>query len=332
MIHTKPALRIAVLYPLLAALSACGGHAVDLDQAADVPKAEDASRIVNEPATALWTAGDHLFWTSTVSVGDNGRVRGCLTSGCDGSIIDYALAFPDSVVASPTHLVFARGSILACPIAGCGLAPSAVYAGHALRLALDADFVYWSELSDRSIYRCPISGCQVPSTVASGQVSLDDVLVVADGDVYWRSGDELRVGKGDGSEPYRVAVRRADTAQLAIVEQTAYFVDRQNQILNCAISDCADPQVLVPSTTEKFGLRADAGGVFWLEKNDAVHFCAASGCSTGPHAVTPPQVFTFAIDERYVYWSERVENIFASMSSPTMEAGVTGGAIHRTAR
>lgn len=324
---------------LLVLVSACGGRAVALDaatDAADMPESTlESEPLVNEHATRLWNMGDHLLWTSTVWEYDNGALRGCRTSNCEESVIQYgAGAFPDSVSGSTTHLAFLFQSIHACPLEGCGAKPVDVYYPEgAFRLALDANAVYWMDgARDESVYRCPLSGCETPTAIASKQrANSDDIFVIGD-EVYWRAYDELRRAKSDGSAPHELVLKHPDLDQFTLTEDRVYLVDKQQNVLYCKLADCAEPQVLVDTTTEKFALRADATGVFWLEKDNAVHSCAASGCESGPSPVTPKRAYAFAIDHDFVYWSERIPTADAKQRSPTMEFGAVGGNIWRSPR
>lgn len=332
--------KLGAFAALLAALSGCGGKAVDLDHTTEQTEAPDdktdATRVVNEPAKYIWSAGEHLLWTNFNTLSDSGKIRGCLKSHCSDSIIDYAQALPESVVVSPKSVVFGRFGIQACPVEGCGREPSVVYqTANWLHFALDDEYVYWDGGGDLTIYRCPVSGCQTPTTVASGHSPSDDHLVLTGDQIYWQEDGELRHTKADGtsSSPPAVEMQRSDIGQLTVGGDFAYFVDKQNRIRMCRVGQCfVDQPVLANTTTEKFQVQADALGVFWLEKDDTVHFCADTGCESGPIAVTPPRVYTFTIDEGFIYWSENVKDPAAGSFSPTMESDASAGNIHRTAR
>lgn len=331
---TKPMIRVQNLavFAALLALNACGGEAVDLDQDPPERHVDEASRFVMEPATSLWTAGDKLLWTSVTFDLDNGRIRGCQKDRCDSTVIDYVSAVASTVTTTPDQLVFMQGFELhVCSLDGCPAKPKLVYSSlEEVPLSVDASHVYWASV-DRAIYRCALTGCKTPSIVSGGQpTDLSPPVVVGD-EVYWQVGDELRHAKADGSEPYSVAAKRP-LSKLVVAGQTAYFLAEQQQIMTCPISDFSDPQVLVATTSAKFALRADAGGVFWLEQDAVVRFCAAGGCEDGAVEVTPPNAYAFTIDESFVYWSERIHKAGTQMASPTLEPGVIAGNIHRTPR
>jgi hypothetical protein len=317
-------------------LSGCGGHAVDLDDPTTAPAESsqmDDTLVHGPSATYLWLAGERLFLTGVYRYDVVPTLRSCLKSHCDDSLIDYTEVEPGSVALSAHDLVFWRESIFACKESGCGQGPSLVYDGYdATQLAFDGSYVYWASVNDSSVYRCPLAGCQTPSEIASRQFPVEEPPVVVGDQAYWRVDDELRHTRVDGSAPVEVAIRYPQIADLNIVDETAYFVDEQNRIRSCPIADCSDPQVFVDSEAQKFMLRADAAGVFWLEKDYAVHFCEAAGCSSGPKKVTPELVYMFAIDESYVYWSEKTPGDPGGASAPTQESGFTGGPIHRTPR
>lgn len=323
------------LMGLLTLLGACAGRTVELDRDATESAAPEpqlkSTLVIGEHATRLWTFGDRLLWMTTLYVGENGDLRGCRTSACQDTVLAYDVAVPDSVIGSPARVAFSLGGIRSCLLEGCDRKSSVVYGADATQLALDADHVYWLATWDLSVYSCPLSGCETPTTVAAKQSTNDNSIFVVDGEAYWRVEDELRHAKTDGSEPYQVVVKHRSMNQLTLTSGYAYFVDEQQHILRCSLSGCTEPEPVVTTDTPKFTLRADAKGVFWLERDDAVHACAASGCDAGPSSVTPPQVYAFAIDDEFVYWSERIEGD-AKQPSPTMESGVIGGNIRRSSR
>jgi hypothetical protein len=182
-------------------------------------------------------------------------------------------------------------------------------------LSLDDDFVYWSSILDRSIYRCPLRGCgDTPERVVGGQ-SLDrEAIQVADGQVYWWAGGKAWRTKTDGSGPVESAFSLAGSNQvtfssdlypvLQIVERTAYFVEATSHaVLRCELPDCANPVDVAITSAEKLELRAAGRDVFWLEKDHSLYSCRVDGCFEGPTLVTADPVFAYAVDEENVYWS-----------------------------
>jgi hypothetical protein len=335
----KISLRLGQLLLLTLPLGACGGKAVDLDRRAGTTPVDDADVVVRAPAGTLWTAGEYLLWTNLNLRPDvSTSLQGCRKDDCTHTRIAYATLTSQNVATSSTHVAFSIGYPTSCPLSGCDGHPTRVFDDHTLEVALDDDYLYW--LSEGSVYRCPVDGCGalLPSVTAGRQTISDPRVLVAGGSAYWRVDSELRRTRVDGSEPVAVAATSLPTTyrgdDLTIAGgSTLYYLGANNHLYQCSLPTCTEPTDLVATDTEKFSLQADERGVFWLELDDTVHFCEASGCDSTPTTASPTGVYAFTIDAEYVYWSEKTKlSTFNGVPSPTGDLFSGGENIHRTAR
>jgi hypothetical protein len=335
----KFSLGLGQLLLLALAVGACGGKAVDLDRRAGTTPVDDADVVVRAPAGTLWTAGQYLLWTDLNLRPDvSTPLQGCRKDDCTGTLIAYATLTSQNLAISSTHVAFANGEPSSCPLSGCDGHPTRVFDDPTLEVALDDDHLYW--LSEGSVYRCPVDGCgaMLPSVIAGGQNHGGVSVLVAGGSAYWRVESELRRTRVDGSEPVAVAASlptnsyRGDDLTIA-GGSTLYYLGADNHVYQCSLPTCTEPTDLVATDTEKFSLHADERGVFWLELDDTVHFCEASGCDSTPTTASPKGVYAFTIDPEYVYWSEKTKmSTFNGVPAPTGDLFSKGDNIHRTAR
>jgi hypothetical protein len=333
-------LRLGQMLLLALPLGACGGKAVDLDRGADTTLVDDADVVVSAPAGTLWTAGKYLLWTDLKLRPDVlTPLQGCRKDDCTGTRVAYATVASQNVATSSTHVAFSHGDPWSCPLSGCEGHPTRVFDDHTLEVALDDDYLYW--LSEDSVYRCPVDGCGalLPSVIASRQTGFAPIVLVAGGSAYWRVDSELRRTRVDGSEPVAVAATSLPSAgyrgdDLTIAGgSTLYYLGANNHLYECSLPTCTEPTDLVATDTEKFSLQADERGAFWLESDDTVHFCEASGCGSAPTAASPMGVYAFTIDAEYVYWSGKTKlSAGNGVPSPTGDVFSEGENIHRTAR
>jgi hypothetical protein len=331
-------LRLGQLLLLTLPLGACGGKAVDLDRRAGTTPVDDADMVVRAPAGTLWTAGQYLLWTDLNLRPDvSTSLQGCRKDDCTNTRIAYATLTSQNVATSSTHVAFSNAYPSSCPLSGCDGHPTRVFDDHTLEVALDDDYLYW--LSEWSVYRCPVDGCGalLPFAIAGRQTGFAPLVLVAGGSAYWRVDSELRRTRVDGSEPVAVAATSLPLTSyrgddLTIAGGWTYYLGANNHVYQCPLPTCAEPTDLVATDTEKFSLHADERGVFWLELDDTVHFCEASGCDSTPTTASPRGVYAFTIDAEYVYWSEKTKLSTFNGPSPTGDLFSKGENIYRTAR
>jgi hypothetical protein len=147
----------------------------------------------DQAGTFIATDGLHVVWTGGTATQSGGSVTKCSTGGvCVPSPLAGGLRQPRGVVISNGFVYWTNsdsggleGSIMRCPVDGCGAGPTVLAGPHAgaSSLAVDATDVYYAP-ADGRLMRVPIAG-GVPSEITSSKlfwVAIDDVAIYATSD------------------------------------------------------------------------------------------------------------------------------------------------------
>lgn len=198
-------------------------------------------------------------------------------------------AFPTGIAGNATHLFWANdqdGTIVRCPILGCGAERTVMASGQAkpTGVAVDATTVYWVAESAGGfvVRRCPLAGC--------GGSQPTDVLM-------------------DAGKAWGIAVGAG-----------ALYLATGTRLLRCSIDGCAraTPTVLV-SGDRITGIAVSATHFYFLRMPRAadsrfpgLYRCPVAGC--GPREVDEDQVYSgivggisLSADATNVYWTEYPE-------------------------
>ena len=246
------------------------------------------------------TDGTDIYWSDdgTSPLSDPTRRAGgllkCSVDGCNDSPLGIGpnQAWGLAVAGTNVYWTDFTAEILTCPIAGCGIAPKALWsAGNSpitLGIAVDGTSVYWSTEATDGIMKCAIGGCNNAPT----QVMSDVVPAIM---------------------------------QIALDADNVYFVDYSpmgfGQVLACAKTGCADhPQALATGLNSPTAIATDGVSVYWTEISSSdssaglvpwpgagvVRKCSGKGCNNTPatlaFGLNAP--IAIAVDDGYVYWAE----------------------------
>jgi len=232
------------------------------------------------------------------------------------------------------------GPVVECPKSGCTGTPKVVSVDYSptrignLGNAVDDAYFYWS--SELDIYRCPLGNCgEVPEVVAKYETT-NSTLILEGDDVFWTvfadpddiNGDSvIRSAPKDGSRPPRTiatGVGPFGAINFAVDGTNVYWLDAWSRVQACARTGCAgqSPVTLVATPGAKEHLLVDATRLYWQETTDitgnwtrgqgawvdhiSIRSCPIAGCAPGidPEILTPSKVGMFAMDSKYLYWTE----------------------------
>ena len=200
---------------------------------------------------------------------------------------------------------FTAGSVVACTIGGCGgtpkvIAPSQPYAEG---VTFDGTNLYWS--TQGSIVTCVAPGCATPTTLAPGQGAFPP-LAGETGVAYWGTSTSLEACAAAGCNQMPRTVVSGLAGSLAVAAGVAYMAVG-NAVVSCPVTGCTTPRT-IGSSSEPFGIGADATEVYWLDSTDGVVYaCPALGCSGGPTHFADEQTgapgANVVLDSDYAYWT-----------------------------
>jgi hypothetical protein len=212
-----------------------------------------------------------------------GTVFECSAAGCTG-VHSLAINQPGTdLVAANASFAFwnTLNSITACSLPDCSvpvaIAPSSTCAG----LALDTEYVYWSDGSS-TIQSASLDGSAMVQTVVSGE-SDPSWLVAANGSLYWSVDVGIRtcvVSAGVCQGFPTTLVGNIDPpSRLAVDDVSVYFTDQLLGTLSKAPLDGGAPDAsgLAPlyTTPQISSVGVNDSCVFWAMEGDGGAIMAA---------------------------------------------------------
>jgi hypothetical protein len=121
-----------------------------------------------QPSAGIATDGTTLFWASW----QLSEIRKCTIGSCLGTTTAIAIAQSNTTVLriDATNAYYVAGAdVRQCALSGCGSTPIVLATNqNPWDLAIDAGFVYWTNLSAGQVMRCPLNNCPQPTVMASG--------------------------------------------------------------------------------------------------------------------------------------------------------------------
>jgi hypothetical protein len=211
--------------------------------------------------------------------------------GPDGGIVAAVIDRPTGIALSATDVYFASqgaGAILRCPKVGCRTsAPTVVIAGlHGpINIAVHGSSLFWrTEIgadggSSRTVFHCPLGACDPATTSTiysqvngpSGQFGL-----ATDGlDVYFAAGPQIMRSPAAGPDGGAAsAVLLTDTTSgptgaVALRSAMVYYTRRFGGIFRCPLSGCLPDAgastSLVIGATSLFTVAIDDVNIYWSE-------------------------------------------------------------------
>jgi hypothetical protein len=282
----------------------------------------DGLNIAVSAGRVYWTSGGQEVW-------------GCDIGSCLATVKAYA-AYPNAPFASSPQGVavdedriywanLSPGTVMSCPLAGCGAAPSVLIDGlnGPRSVAVDASHVYWAAYEDSGVFRCPKAGCSgAPEIVALNQGEPDS-LALDDTDVFfvntWPNGAVVRAAK-DGSGWVFIAEGQSEPVSVAVDAAYVYWTSGSElgTVQRCPKAGCVEaPEVLASNQQSPWAIAVDESDVFWTGRNVAdpyygtanglVMRCPLAGCEAGPTVLAYEQFTTrgprsLALDSTHVYW------------------------------
>jgi hypothetical protein len=199
------------------------------------------------------------------------------------------------------------GTIMAVPVGGGTPTTLTSRPGPPAHLAVDASYVYWSELMAGTVMKVPLTG-GAPTTVASAapspwQIALDET------DVYWIGQGVMKAPKvGGAAIELTPSLPMPPTAGLAVNATNVYFTSGPpagTSGVSTVPSQGGTATVLYADTgfSAPLGpIAIDATRAYWADGSNAVLCVPLSGGAAITLATGQENVVAIAVDETAVYW------------------------------
>jgi hypothetical protein len=254
----------------------------------------------------------------------HGANDGCADENAGGPVVLVSnRIYPSVVAAGSTMVYFVDGAgVIAVP--KCGGAPSTLYSGPAVGLAVDSQSVYWSD--SEGVESVPQSG-GTPTTVISlpqfsqpwhaGAIAIDsDSVYYAASGLDPRSAAAssgvFRVPKSGGM-PVTLAVSLPVGVPLVAVDETSvywavvgYSPGPVLAILRVAKTG-GSPVTLasmnyVPMPSPAIGLAVDSTSVYWSDSGDGTVLSVPKGGGAPKTLASAPNAGALAVDSTGIYF------------------------------
>lgn len=235
------------------------------------------------------------------SAGSSGGSAGSAGSDAQGEVvIASGQMVPTGIAIDDSSVYWANrdaGSIVKCPLAGCGAAEPTLLAsnvGQPLGLAVDDENFYWMT-PDGKASSCPLSGCTGVPKLVLQLVNVNkaiDVRVVGD-DLYFAAWPYLGFCPASGCVEAGPTLFERTPAVSLDSNADRLFVAKNSGIISCSLADCLEPVTL--TAAHAVGLSIDASHVYFAESSylmlagvtitPAISRCPLAGCAGEPPEV-----------------------------------------------
>jgi hypothetical protein len=170
---------------------------------------------------------------------------------------------------------------------------------HPEGLALDDAFVYFTELDDNGIRRCPLAGCgpTLPGTVISGDQGVHSIAIDSTGIYFTEYTNQASFWKcppgAGGCSPTQLLTPGTmnDPTAFALDADDAYFALLFDGIQKCSKSGCPSTTP-VSQSAPTTGLTLDGSLLYW-KSGSSVKRCHKNDCAATTELVTTP---AFTVD------------------------------------
>jgi hypothetical protein len=239
---------------------------------------------------AIAVDSTHVYWNNASGLSSTtGSVMSCPLTDCgklDASrkTIAKNLTFVQGLALDATNVYFGtwgaapffgKGTIDACPLAGCPGAPKGIITGQSKPgfVAVDGADLFMAARGGNT---------------AIPYVQSNPIATPGAGTALWSGTIQNQI------------------AGFTLFGGNFYFADGFGGTIElCAETGCTTPAILTSGLSAPFSLAVDAKGMYWLD-DSGIEFCPLKGCTLPTLLATPtnyPQAL--AINGSYVYWVEQ---------------------------
>ena len=277
-------MKSTLAFALFALSAGCGGHPLDLG---GTPGGPNGSMGMKDSGATGWPVpaqrnarslridGAHLYWIA--DRGDGDVVMQCEKRDCANTLVTFARIVRQPIAGIEIHagtLYMADPlSIYACSTGDCKTPRYLVTNAEASAFAVHDQFVYWVHRGERTLYACPLSGCQRSNALVQ-KFDVDGVDVAVDENMLaWIEADTaypknpIAVGaiESKSGTSTRI-VRQNQAASLALQGGFAYWVTSftVGTIVRWSGSAEAEPQIVVDNQYFPNFVAPAGEMIFWM--------------------------------------------------------------------
>jgi len=252
----------------------------------------------------------------------------CLGGACQAGVCQVATiasgqAAPYGVAVDAKAIYFTditAGSVMTCPIAGCGTAPALFASGldNPHDVKSDGENVYFT--TSDSVLSCPVSGCGAKPTVIAGGQADPEVVVIDGSRVYWAAhvgGAVLSCPlSGCKGAPTVIAANESGALAIAVDTNNVYWTDGVTPggtVRSCPLSGCGPtgPTTLAGDLDIPQDIVTNGQRVYWTNWSGySVMSCPVTGCNGSPDIMLTASAFFdgIALDASNVYFTNGMDD------------------------
>jgi hypothetical protein len=259
---------------------------------------------------AIALDADNIYWTNRGTSTDGSVVKLPKTGGMPVSLAT-ALHFPGGIAVNGTTVLFGGFTlgIVSVPIDGgptATVVPSDAADGGGVELAVDPDFVYWTNAGAPGVVmKATLDGGSV--TTLAYNLASPSGFAIDSSYVYWSevgSGTVRKVSVGGGGFT-TLASNQGITLPpaLAVDAFNVYWPVSSGAIMSVQIAG-GDPSTFLPASAGAVTVAVDDTYVYFGSNNSAVYKAPKGGGPVALLAAATPGggAGAMAVDDKYVYW------------------------------
>lgn len=299
---------------------------------------------VTQESTESFVVRDGTLYATT----SGGWVVAAPTDGSSARRVATADAIPSGIALTDTLAVWtdesSSGAVLSAPLGAGGQGATIIASGldEPTSIVAGAAGIAWWNGAGQTVMALP-SGATVPLTVASAQLSTDEIVpagfgaIATDGArVYWASGSAgtfIAAAPLDGGPPVTLVAGLSSNPQaLALDNASIYWTQADGTVARAPLAGLPDggaPDSIATGQNQPTFLTSDGVHLYWLNRGDSN---TNGELVRAPLDGGPPEVLaqglylpqTIAVDDTSVY--------FITHGPPAIPKGVadlTGGAVRK---
>jgi hypothetical protein len=289
------------------------------------------------PAGATGIALDttDVYWTSITAnsvhkVSKNGGTAATLAQAANGVDAPYGIFVEGGFVYWVNSALF-TGTVMRCPVAGCGAAPQMVAynVNEPTDLVVDGTNVYFTESDGTRIARAPKGGTSDGGVAVYPNTSSKPIHIALDGDhLFWiddGSGDVQRVSI-DGGNYIDLGANGLDGRGITVDQNNVYWVNLAGNVSRRAKDGGGTTTTLAAGEGNPLDIVVDGTNAYWvkvvfpndggLDLDGSIRTCTLSSCTGSDLATGQKHPRSIAMDANAIYWVNYADGSVMKLAKP----------------